>query len=87
MNRQRQSVSSSQLTSEQTTNICCHLCPGAWVATLGCVQKEVGVSVWVCCMWVRESERGRAGTCLISLSAGSSYRQLLPHLLPCWMGA
>lgn len=42
------------------------------------------------CVLVSEWTRGvvgGVGICLIPLSAGSSDRQLLPHLLPCWIGA
>lgn len=54
----------------------CALLP-AGVATPGCEQRECGV--WAGWGWV--------GIIIIPLSAGSSDRQLLPHLLPCWMDA
>lgn len=56
------------------------------------VGGEMGVSERVCVLpsvFVCVNERGGVGVgiCLIPLSAGSSDRQLLPHLLPCWTGA
>lgn len=52
--------------------MCAHACVCVLPSVFVCVNERGGVGV---------------GICLIPLSAGSSDRQLLPHLLPCWTGA
>lgn len=54
---------------------------------LGSSVRKRGLCAPGCgCIYERKSWGG-VGICLIPLSAGSSDRQLLPHLLPCWMDA
>ena len=68
----------------QTYAATCAPVPGRPSQDMG---RELGVCVCGCLCVYEWEGWGRVGICLIPLSAGSSDRQLLPHLLPCWMGA